>query len=109
MLPCGLQSVLSWEQSYPEKELIIIIIIINYLLGVVALYIFNKDDQTSFLNALFLTGLGMTVYNAGNVIRQINDGSLSFIITDVPAGFALLFAGSFLAILFWVNVQWCSP
>ena len=76
-----------------------------------ALYIFNKDDQTSFLNVFFLTGLGMTVYSAGNMIRQgvvVNDDPFSsFPSTNidvfVPAGFALLFAGSFLAILFWVN------
>ena len=59
--------------------------------------------QMVFLNAIFLTGLGMILFLNGNVIRQINDAIFDI---DVPAFYALEFAGAFLATLFWVRIYY---
>lgn len=48
----------------------------------------------------FVSGLGMILYYNGRLIRANRDNDLG---PDTPDWFALEFAGSFLALLFWVS------
>ena len=63
-------------------------------------FIFAAAIAHAALWAPVSPGLGMTVFIIGTTIRLTNDDALT---TDVPTEFALLFTGSFLAILFWVR------
>ena len=67
----------------------------------VRFFVNDTRGQTAFLSVLFLSSLGMILYNNGDVIRTINDDD-TFKDVDIPAWFALEFAGAFLAVLFWV-------
>ena len=62
--------------------------------------------KAAFLSALFLTGLGMVLYNNSIVIHIISEENDSDDGEDVsiPAWFSLEVAGAVIAILFWVSV-----
>ncbi|CAI8050681.1 hypothetical protein GBAR_LOCUS27802 [Geodia barretti] len=58
---------------------------------------------TAFFSVLFISSLGMILFYNGDLIRVIN--SNDNLDVDIPAWFALEFAGAFLAILFWTPVM----
>ena len=56
--------------------------------------------KAAFLSVIFLTALGMILYDNGEVIREAHKNDFD---DDVPKWFNLEFAGAFIATLFWVR------
>ena len=62
--------------------------------------------QAAFLSTFFLTGLGMILYVHGAFIRAATEARVGQQFLQIEPWFSLTFAGSLLATLFWVSLDY---